>query len=432
MDKAQMYVFIGVGAAAIFIVLIFIGIIPGLPGTDTQPASLVMWGFQDKKIWEQIFQRYGSVRPNIKISYSQKNPVAFEAELLNALAQGQAPDIIMFPAEYLKRQGDKIALAPKGVITEKDLGLAHIDATRTLWVPSQQTIRGIPIYGDTLVLYSNKALLTKYFIPSPPATWDELVVMAKKITQKDASGNISIAGVAMGRARNIQNASDIIAALFLQFGDPMTDDRGRMDLGSAVKRGEVSENAAESALQFFTDFANPRRTTYSWSVALPEAQEFFITGKLAFYLGYISEYNTIRAKNPHLDIVVSLFPQLSGAERPVTSGSITMLAVPRFSRNQTHAWNFIYFAAQPAQAGILANATNNVIPRRDTFSLYQNEAVRSVFAKSMLALRLWSNPSPAAVRSAFRDMIEDVAIGRRSIKESVDNANTQINNRAGI
>ena len=50
----------------------------------------------------------------------------------------------------------------------------------------------------------------------------------------------------------------------------------------------------------------------------------------------------------------------------------------------------------------------------------------------MLALKLWNNPSPAAVRNVFRDMIEDAAFGRRSIKESIDNANTQINNRAGI
>ena len=427
-----MYVFIGVGAVVIFVALIFMGIIPGLPGTETEPASLVLWGFQSKKTWEPILQRYEQVRPNVKISYVQKSQATFEAYLINTLAQGQAPDVIMFPAEYVRRQGDKIVLAPRGLLTEKDLKQIHIDAAQTLWVPGQQTVKGMPLYGDALVLYSNKSLLTKHFIPSPPSTWDELVVMAKKITQRDASGNISIAGVAMGRARNIQNAPDIITALLLQFGDPMTDDKGRMDLGSVVQQGAVKVNAAESALQFFTDFANPAKSTYSWSFALPEAQEFFITGKLAFYLGFMSEYETMRAKNPHLDVMVSLFPQLTGAERPVTSGSITLLAVPRRSGNQAHAWSFINFAAQTAQSAVLANAINNVVPRRDTFPLYQNEAVRSVFAQSMLALKLWNNPSPAAVRNVFRDMIEDAAFGRRSIKESIDNANTQINNRAGI
>lgn len=432
MDKLQLYVFIGIGAVVIFIVLIFMGIIPGLPGAETQPASLTMWGFQDQKLWVPIFESYEQARPNVKILYVQKNPAAFEADLLNTLAQGQAPDIIMFPAEYLKRQGDKLALAPRGLVTEKDLQQIHIDATGIVWAPNYQTVVGVPLYGDALMLYSNKSLLTKYFIPSPPKTWDEVVEMSKKITKKDSSGNISIAGVAMGRARNIHNAPDIIAALFLQFGDLVIDDRGRMDLGRPVRRGEVSVNAAESALQFFTDFANPAKSAYSWSFALPEAQELFITGKLAFYLGHISEYDIIRAKNPHLDIAVSLFPQLTGAERPITGGGLTVLAVPRLSRNQTHAWGFISFATQPAQSSILANSINNVVPRRDTFALYQNEAVRSVFAQSMLALKLWNNPSPATVRTTFRDMIENVALGRRLIIESIRDANDQINNRAGI
>ena len=432
MDKTQIYVFIGVGAVVMFVVLIFMGIIPGLPGVETQPASLAMWGFQSKKLWDPVFESYERARPNVKISYVQKSLAAFEADLLNTLAQGQAPDIIMFPSEYIRRQGDKIALAPGGLVTETNLQQIHIDAVKSLWIPQYQTVVGMPLYGDAMVLYSNKALLTKHFIPNPPKTWDEIVAMSKKITQKDVSGNIAIAGIAMGRARNIQNAPGIIETLFLQFGDPMTDDRGRMDLGRAVPRGGVSVNAAESALQFFADFANPAKSTYSWSFALPEAQEFFITGKLAFYLGFMSEYDIIRAKNPHLDVAVSLFPQLTGAERPITGGSITFLAVPRLSRNQTHAWGFINFASQPQQSGVLVNGINNVLPRRDTFALYQSEAVRSVFAQSMLALRLWRNPSPATVRSALRDMIEDVALGRRSIKESVNNANTQINNRAGI
>lgn len=427
MDKIQIYIFIGIGAVLIFVILIFAGIIPGLPGAETKPASITLWGFQEPKQWEQIFQAYKEIRPNIAISYQQKKEESFEQDLLNALARGQYPDIVTFPSEYLQRQGDKIALAPVGLITERGLQEIYLDAAKTFWVPSQQTARAIPLYGDALVLYSNKALLTKSFIPSVPKTWDELVEMSKKITVKDASGSISVSGVALGRARNINNAPDIVSTLLLQFGDPMTDDRGQLKIGTIVPQSNVRVNPAESALRFFTDFANPAKSTYSWSFALPEAQDFFITGKLAFYIGYMNEYDIIRAKNPHLDFVVSLIPQLTGAQRPITGGSLKLLAVPRAARNPIHAWDFIRFATEPAQTVLFANATNTVVPRRDIFATYQNEAVRSIFAQSLLALKLWDNPSPSSVDIAFRDMIEDIALGRRTILEAINKTNEKVN-----
>src|SRR3989344_571469 len=134
MDKTQMKIALGVGGLVVFLGLIFAGIIPGLQGQEDKVATLTLWGFEDQKtVWDPIFRALAETRPNIKYAYQKKNPAAFESDFLNALSLGQAPDILVFPAEYLRKHGNKLSLAPKGYITERTLAEKHIDAAMTIW-----------------------------------------------------------------------------------------------------------------------------------------------------------------------------------------------------------------------------------------------------------------------------------------------------------
>lgn len=49
---------------------------------------------------------------------------------------------------------------------------------------------GVPLFVDSGVLYSRKDLLQKHGFDHPPATWSELVAMAKTITQAEASNHL--------------------------------------------------------------------------------------------------------------------------------------------------------------------------------------------------------------------------------------------------
>ncbi|MEK9175014.1 MAG: extracellular solute-binding protein [Patescibacteria group bacterium] len=430
MDKTKIYLFGGIGTVAIFVLLLIMGIIPGLQTASDKGANLVMWGFEDqKKVWEPTLNAFQKIYPKIKIQYIQKNPNAFENDLVNTIAIGvQIPDIVVFPSDYFRKQLDKLSAAPVGLVTERQMKDSYIDAALMFWSQSAQTVAGLPLYGDALVLYSNKGLLTKHFFVRPPQTWDEFLDYSQKITEKDSAGNIIIAGSAMGRANNINNASQIITALFLQFGDDIVSPDGAISFGKATTQGSIQANPAESALQFFNNFANPKKSTYSWSFALPEAEDMFVRGKLGLYIGLMSEYEKLRAKNPHLDIQVSLLPQLTNAPRPITGGRLYLLAVPRASRQQTVSWATIAYLTGPEGGQVFANNMKTVLPRRDVFPSYQNEAVRSVFANSMLALKLWKIPDPVPTKNIFNTMIEDLAFGRGSVFDVIRNANTKLNN----
>jgi len=106
----------------------------------------------------------------------------------------------------------------------------------------------------------------------------------------------------------------------------------------------------------------------------------------------------------------------------VTGGEIFALAVPKASKAQLQAWQFIQFLASAENSASYADKTGNVSPRRDVLPVYQKESILSVFANSVLALKLWPNPDPQRADQIFRTLIEDMAIGRFTLRDSLEKA----------
>src|SRR3989344_6070918 len=394
---------------AVIAVLVLTGVLPGLRDREAgREAVLNMWGFKQEDTLQEIIGKYREDHPNVSLNYNRKTVENFESDLLNVLARGEkeVPDIVVFPSDYLKKHGDKLSSAPPLLITEREVSQQYIDAAYNFVTPKKEVL-GLPLYAEPLLLYWNKDLFSQNFITLPPATWDEFLADAQKITKKDNLGNILTSGAAIGRSVNIKNAALILETLWLQSGEKI-----------------VGKNA-ESALRFIADFANPRKTAQSWSGALPEAKDFFIAGKLAMYLGIPEEFNEIKEKNPHLNFSVSPLPQLQNSA-PATSGALYALASHKASAKQTQAWQFIKFLADAENSQAYGKAINNVSLRRDVLPIYQSDSVKSVFAKSVLNLKLWPKPAPQKTGKIFEELIENISSGKMIIGEALDKAESQL------
>lgn len=421
-------VIIVVAIAVVFIaILILTGVLPGLRTDEGRGARLIMWGFSDEAAVRELISNFTVSRTDFEIKYVKKDFQNFESDLLNTLAKNgaDAPDIIVFPSSYLKKHKDKLASAPPILVTEREVRQGYIEAAE-VFLGEKNEVFGIPFYADALALYWNGDIFTKNFITLSPKTWDEFLANAPKITQKDTSGNILISGAAMGRGVNIKNAPLILTTLFLQSGEGIAKESGEITLGSPIQVSSATLRPAESSLRFMTDFANPQKNLQSWSAAFTEAKDAFADGKAAMYLGKISEYNEIKVQNPHLSFSVSLLPQLKDAPRPITGGELFALVVPKASQKQRQAWEFIKFLTDAENSAAYADKTGNVSLRRDTLEGYKKESVRSVFAESVLALKLWPNPDPLRTEQIFRDLIEDAVLGRATLRDAIEKAKTRL------
>ncbi|KKT63277.1 MAG: Family 1 extracellular solute-binding protein [Parcubacteria group bacterium GW2011_GWC1_45_13] len=425
MDKLQIIIIGGAVIIVVIAVLVVTGIVPGLKVGGESGVSLAVWGFDNESALRDLVLKYAEAHQNFDVRYSKKDRANFESDFLNAIARGEAPDIVVFPSDYLNKHKDKLSAAPTILFTEREISQQYIEAA-SVFLGAKNEVLGVPFYAEPLMLFINNDIFTKNFIASPPKTWDEFLNDAAKFTKKDSSGNIAISGAALGRAENIENAPLILTTLFLQSGEKIINNLGEVVLNEPLNIGGVTLHPAESSLQFITDFANPKKNSQSWSGALPEAKDAFINGELAMYFGKISEHNEIKNKNVHLSFSAALLPQLADTTRPITGGVMFALAVPKASKAQQQAWQFIQFLSSAENSASYADKTGNVSTRRDVLPVYQKESTRSVFANSVLALKLWPDPDPMRTDQIFRTLIEDMAVGRFTLRDSLEKAKARL------
>ena len=424
LTKLQQVLIGGAIFLALVVGLVVIGVLPGLKDDSISSARLTVWGFDDSKIFNAVSQKFSEANSGASIKYQQKTLLNFEEELLNAIARGESPDVVVLPSTYLKKHLDKLSSAPPLLITEREILQQYADSA-SQFLTSKKEVYGIPIYGETLVLYWNKDLFTNKGIAVAPKTWDEFLEISQQLTKKDSLGNILISGSALGRAKNIKYAPEILTTLFLQSGEKIIDSSGKIVLGDGIQSGGALVRPAESAIRFFSEFSDPKKASHSWNSAFPEAKEMFISGKLAMYLGKSSEYQELKEKNPHLNFDVAHLPSLDSKRS--TYGNLFAGVVPKVSRNYMPAWAFVRFWAQKSNSKLYSDLRNDASARRDLFSSYQSEPTRAVFAESILSLDFWANPDPVKVNKIFFDLIEEVATGQTILRSAITKAKAKIN-----
>jgi len=276
------------------------------------------------------------------------------------------------------------------------------------------------------VLYYTRDALSSAGLAQPISYWDEIYAVAQNLSKKDPAGNIISSVIALGEAKNIPHAKDILSLLFLQAGTPITGFVGD-DL-----RAQISYNSglptvpAVSALDFYTQFSNPTKTYYSWNRSLIDALTHFTAGDSAYYLGFVSEYRIIKNKNPNLNFGVSPVPQSRVSGKTTTFGQMKAVAISRGSKNPTAA----FIVATKLASKELTSALSSILvlppPRRDLLSIRPTDALWPVFYDAALQSNGWLDPNRLATKVIFQEAIESVTSGRARTTEAINEANKKV------
>jgi ABC-type glycerol-3-phosphate transport system substrate-binding protein len=258
-----------------------------------------------------------------------------------------------------------------------------------------------------------------------------MLVAEKALTKLDPQGNISQSTLALGEFANNKNAKDILATLILQAGNPIASldasDKPQVSLGLNAASDGLAP--ARSAVDFFTQFANPAKTTYTWNRSLPEASAAFINGTLAFYLGFGSELPSLSNRNPHLFFDLAPVPQRNDpGARSLTFGRFTGLAVSVQSQKAAYALQAIQALAGPTYAARLAALAGAAPVRRDLLATGSTDPKQAVIFKSALFARAWFDPNPIATKKIFSDMISSIMTGLADSGQALTTASLALSN----
>lgn len=404
----------------------------GIVGTA---ASLTMWVVVDSPSdYNNLLSAYKAQYPNIPIQITKFRLEDYENELLNALAEDRGPDIFMIHNTWLRKYLPKIEPLPSQITVPQAVSTGAIkkeiiikQVTSSTPTPAaikrdfvdvvsedvvvDNKIYGLPLYLDSLVLYYNRDILNSAGLAQPPLFWDQFQNMSQQLTKINAQNEIIQSGAALGTARNIDNAQDILALLMMQNGAIMTNEQKNRALFTADAKQSTTESPATEALRFYTDFALPQTTAYSWNNKQTNNLEAFTSGRLAFFFGYAYHLPLIKSQTlGKLNFGASPMLQISG-RAPVNIANYFLPVVAKKSKNIDAAWNFILFATKAENANHYLNAVKKPTALR---ALVEKEASNEdLFAhvkQSLTAKNWYYGKNPDLLKTAVNNLIDQALI----------------------
>ena len=354
---------IAVGVVILLTFIIILLIPKGKP--QAQAVTLQWWGlWEDANTMQPILDDFHKTHPTITVQYVKEDPRQYNDQLQARLQNGNGPDIFLYHNSWLPMLSGDLSPLSSSVITP--------DQFKQIYYPVMQqdlvqngAIYGIPMEADTLALFVNPALFEAAGV-QVPATWDDFVKAATKLTVKDPNGKIKTAGAALGTYNNVTHAPDIVSMLFLQQGVQMNN----------VAASTQNESGA---LQFYTSFAANGQNAV-WDGTLDNSELAFSKGTLAMYFGFSWDVFQIQQLNPNLQFKIYSVPNLYG--KKTTIASYWVNGVSAKSAHQAEAMEFMQYLAQKSTAQEIYTQTAKVrafgepYPRKDLQqSLQENQLV---------------------------------------------------------
>ena len=386
-------------------------------------GTVMVWGtFPEGGVYSVLNVFNAQYRDSFSVDYQFHDAKNFDNDIVEALASGRGPDILLLPDDLILRHSDKIELMTwSPAFDQLSYQNTFLQASELYMRPGGTL--AIPFAVDPMVMYWNRDLFNNASITQPPQYWDEFLTMAPKLTKRDPkSGDIAQSAISFGEFTNLENAKQIIAMLFLQVGNPIVEFNSKGLFAALAQKQDqifVANEDVASAFRFFMDFSNPLKNIYSWSRALPNSRDQFINGNLAVYFDYASAYHTLQTKNPHLNFVVAGVPQPRNTKVTTTIAHVYGLSVLKTSKNKATAFIAIQRLLDNDPSSKFATAFSLPPVRRDLLSHKPTDAVFSVLYDAAIESRAWLDPRPELSTSAFQEAVEGVASGRSSIVQAV-------------
>jgi len=241
-------------------------------------------------------------------------------------------------------------------------------------------------------------------------------------------GEVQQAGAAIGTAKNINRAVDILYLLMLQNGTAMVND----DYSAANFNSSATTASGENyipgldALRFYTDFANPKKTIYTWGPNMSYSIDGFVDEKVAMMFNYSYQNETIKGKAPKLNYGIAAAPQIEGSPKRYDYANYWGYVVSNASDYKEQAWDFLTFLSKQENVKKYCEATGRPASRKDVINDQLQNPDLKIFAQQALTARSWYQADSSAIESIFTDVIESTALGTEEAETALSNAESKV------
>jgi sn-glycerol 3-phosphate transport system substrate-binding protein len=306
-------------------------------------------------------------------------------KLNTALAGGDLPNVVQIYDIGTQRMIDTKRVLPVQDFVAKDNQQAMVDDLEPA-VRSYYTVNGklysMPFNSSAPVMYFDKNAFKEVGLDpnNPPQTYDDIIAAAKKLTKKDASGNVTRIGVEYtlyGWILEQELATQ--GMLYIEPNNGRGSDRGN----KLVFNNQGGQNWL-TFLKTLQDQGIGRSvgrasgTTNGTTLAAD-----FTKGKAAITFESIANLRGWSAQaasgGGNVDVGVGFLPKPAGAPGGVIIGGASLWITDQGTTDQQQgAWEFVKFVASPETQAFFASNTGYYPTRK---AAYDQQVMKDALAK---------------------------------------------------
>ncbi|BDG25341.1 ABC transporter substrate-binding protein [Thermus thermophilus] len=351
-----------------------------------------------------------------------------QAKVVAAIKAGTPPDTAVLLSQQLFTLLSMDAIEPFDPYIARDPELKRAVSDFFPAFMMNSTLEGkvysLPFQRSTPILYYNKEAFREAGLDpnKPPATWDELVEYAKRLTKRDAQGRVVRYGVAIPTE---DRSTWLLEGLVIQAGGLLYDPQGR---GCKVL---VDTEPVRQAMQFKRDLAAVHKVSPEGVIAWGTTPGDFAAGKVAMIYHSTGSLGFIR-DNARFEFGTAFQPKKVRYGVP-TGGANFYLFKGSDPKKREATLRFIKFMTSPELQARWSIDSGYVAARRASWSLpimkeYVKKWPQALTAREQLAYAKAELPvyNLQQVKDIIAEAEQAVVLGRKDVREATREAQARV------
>ncbi|WP_171963304.1 ABC transporter substrate-binding protein [Bordetella trematum] len=405
------------------------GLILGAPAmADGKPVEVEFYypvavGGPITKIVDDMVTDFQKENPDIRIKpiYAGTYQDSI-AKALTAFKGGNPPQLAVLLSTDMFTLIDEDAIVPiDGLATSED-DKKWLSGFYDAFMQNSRTgghVWGVPFQRSTIVMYYNKDLFKEAGLDPEraPGTWDELVEMGKKLTKKDASGNVTQWGV------EIPSAGAFAYWLF----QALTTPNDAILMNEAGNEVYLDKPGAVQAAKFWHDLSNKHGIMPKGTIDWGTTPKDFLEKKAAIIWTTTGNLTNIR-KSADFPFGVAMMPKEKRGGSPTGGGNFYIFKGASQAQ-QDAALKFAKWATAPERAADWSIATGYVAVtpaawETDKMKRYVQEVPAAAVARDQLAVSVaeFSTHENQRVTKTLNDALQAALTNAKTPEQALADA----------
>ena len=360
------------------------------------------------KTVDALIDQFEEQNPDINVKHVTFPYSQYRTKMAAAMAADTGPDVLQLYYGWVPDYYSAGLIQP---LTDKYISAKEIDEEFYPIVHSMKyddQYYALPTAVRSLAMFWNKKLFKEVGLTEPPKTLDELVEVSKKLTKRDANGNLTQAGLTVDLGE--QDHHWWREVLVRQMGGvPYLKDYQKTNYDNA---------AGEKAFEFLTSLVKEHKVTEP--SFMDQGQAAFKAGRAALHIDgsfRLSTYNKAR----RLDWGVAELPSHNGVQANFSSYWVNSVSKKAQGEERDAAEKFIAFLTSEDAMQLWLKNVGELPARREVAERSENvnHDQYGPFIKGLGYAHATKFQSESAQRQALMNAYDSVILQDVPVKQAL-------------